>query len=145
MMPYGVLFCMSVHLSTPPGWPLDPSSWPLDPSSRPSDPTSLKRQLEGSEGLLEGSKGQQEGSEGQLVGSEGQLDGSEGHLSGFEGQPGGNGWMAKLTYGQTEVLPILQDFVPYQGRCHSSPHENQESRAGQGNHWPFDAFGPLII
>ena len=111
IIPYGVLFCMSVNLSIPPGWPLDPSY-----SSRPSDPTSLKRQLEGSEGLLEGSKGQQEGSEGQLVGSEGQPEGSEGHLSGFEGQPGGNGWMAKLTYGQTEVLPILQDFVPCQGR-----------------------------
>ena len=70
--------------------------------------------------MLEGSKGQQEGSEGQLVGSEGQPEGSEGHLSGFEGQPGGNGWKAKLTYGHTEVLPILQDFVPCQGRCPKS-------------------------
>ena len=35
---------------------------------------------------------------------------------------------------QTENLPILQDFVPYWGRCPASPHENQgESRAGQGN------------
>ena len=36
--------------------------------------------------------------------------------------------------GWTENLPILQDFVPYRGRCPTSPHENQgESRAGQGN------------
>ena len=65
---------------------------------------------------MEESKGQQEGSEGQLVGSESQAEGCEGHLSGLEGQPGRNGWMDKLTYGQTEVLPILQDFVPCQGR-----------------------------
>ena len=40
---------------------------------------------------------------------------------------------------------ILQDFIPYRGRCPASPQENQgESRAGQGNRWPFDAFGLLI-
>ena len=40
------------------------------------------------------------------------------------------------TDGQTENLPILQDFVPYWGRCPACPHENQEeSRAGQGNGW----------
>ena len=44
-----------------------------------------------------------------------------------------------------KYLPLLQDLVPYRGRCHASPHENQgESRAGQGNRWPFDAFGLLI-
>ena len=50
------------------------------------------------------------------------------------------GWMAQGggTYGRTnertENLPILQDFVPYRGRCPASPHENQgESRAGQVN------------
>ena len=44
-----------------------------------------------------------------------------------------------------ENLPILQNFVPYRGHCPASPHENQgESRAGQGNRWPFDAFGLLI-
>ena len=43
-------------------------------------------------------------------------------------------WTDKLTNGRTENLPILQNFVPYQGRCPASPHENQgESRAGQGN------------
>ena len=51
------------------------------------------------------------------------------------------GWMAQggeqtdgRTNVRTENLPILQDFVPYRGRCPASPHENQgESRAGQGN------------
>ena len=56
---------------------------------------------------------------------------------------------SRVTYAwtkkRTENLPILQDFVPYGGRCPASPHENQgESRAGQGNRWPFDAFGLLI-
>ena len=33
----------------------------------------------------------------------------------------------------TENLPILQDFVPYRGRCPACPHENQgESRVEQG-------------
>ena len=27
---------------------------------------------------------------------------------------------------RTENLPILQDFVPYWGRCPASPHENKE-------------------
>ena len=49
------------------------------------------------------------------------------------------GWMARgwtygRTIGRTENHPILQDFVPYQGRCPASPLENQgESKAGQGN------------
>ena len=47
------------------------------------------------------------------------------------------GWMAQRgewTNRLTENVPILQDFVPYQGGCPASPHENQgESRAGQGN------------
>ena len=44
------------------------------------------------------------------------------------------GWMAQGGGERTENLPILQDFVPYRGRCPASPHENQgESRAGQGN------------
>ena len=29
-------------------------------------------------------------------------------------------------YIQTENLPILQDFVPYRGRCPASPHEIKE-------------------
>ena len=38
------------------------------------------------------------------------------------------------TSGRTENLPILQDFVPYRGRCPASPHENQgERKVGQGN------------
>ena len=53
----------------------------------------------------------------------------------------GGEWANRLT----ENVPILQDFVPYQGGCPASPHENQgESRAGQGNCWPFDTFGQLF-
>ena len=29
-------------------------------------------------------------------------------------------------YGQTENLPILQDFVPYRGRCPASPMKAKE-------------------
>ena len=58
------------------------------------------------------------------------------------------GWMAQRgewTNRLTENVSILQDFVPYQGGCPASPHENQgESRAGQGNCWPFDTFGQLF-
>ena len=50
--------------------------------------------------------------------------------------------MDKQMYERMEILPILQDFDPYWGRCPASPHENQgESIAGQGNRCPFDAFG----
>ena len=58
---------------------------------------------------------------------------------GWMAQMGGGGgrtneWTNKRTDKRTENLPILQDFVPYRGRCPASPHENQgESRAGQGN------------
>ena len=42
--------------------------------------------------------------------------------------------MYERTYKRMENLPILQDFVPYQGRCPAFPHQNpRESRAGQGN------------
>ena len=61
-----------------------------------------------------------------LAGSEACLAGSKACLAGSWALEGGNVW--------TENLPILQDFVPYQGRCPACPHENQgESRAGQGN------------
>ena len=56
---------------------------------------------------------------------------------GWMAQRGGrtNERMNKRTNGQTENLPILQDFVPYRGRCPACPLENQgESRAGQENH-----------
>ena len=66
--------------------------------------------------------------------------------AGMMAQRGGtDGRTDERTNERTENLPILQDFVPYRGRCPASPHENQgESRAGQGNRWPFDAFGLLI-
>ena len=48
-------------------------------------------------------------------------------------------------YKRKENLSILQDFVTYRDPCPASLYENQrESRAGQGNRWPFDAFGLLI-
>ena len=131
MMPFGVLFCTSVQPSTPPGWPSDPtggpsdsSCWPLDPSSRPSDPTSLKQQLEGFEGLLDGSKGQQEGSKGLHEGLRASWRGLRANWKGLQATYqdlrashwGMDGWMDKQIYRQTDFLPILQDFVPCQGR-----------------------------
>ena len=44
-----------------------------------------------------------------------------------------------------ENLPILQDFVPYWGRCPASPMKTEKSRAGQRNRWPFDTFGRLFF
>ena len=66
-------------------------------------------------------------SEAQLEGSESQLERSEGQLRGDERT---NGW--------TENLPILQDFVPYRGRCPASPHKNQgkvEQGKGTADHF----------
>ena len=50
--------------------------------------------------------------------------------------------MDKQTDERTENLPILQDFVPYQGRCPASPHENQgisSPKASNGQRFPFPA------
>ena len=69
--------------------------------------------------LLEGSDGWLEWSEGWLEGSEGQPAGSEGQLAGCKGHPEG-GRTNRQTDGQTEFLPILQDFVPCLGRCPKS-------------------------
>ena len=70
---------------------------------------------EGSEGLPEGSKCLPEGSEGQLVRPGGLLQGSVG----LPGGPLGDRWMEGqkdiCTDGQTQFLPILQDFVPCWG------------------------------
>ena len=57
-----------------------------------------------------------------LAGPQAWLAGPQAWLDGPEG--GTNGW----TDGRTENLPILQDFVPYQGRCPASPHENKEEK-----------------
>ena len=38
--------------------------------------------------------------------------------------PEGGGRTDERMNGRTENLPILQDFVPYRGRCPASPHEN---------------------
>ena len=78
-----------------------------------------------------------------LLGFHGERQGRLGLRHGWLGlRPG---WLAgpeggtdrqtdKQTNGQTENLPILQDFVPYWGRCPDSPHENKgEIRVGQGN------------
>ena len=71
----------------------------------------------------------------QASGMAGWASGLAGWASGLAGWPrGGDVRTYGRTNGRTENLPILQDFVPYRGRCPASPHENQgESRAGQGN------------
>ena len=38
------------------------------------------------------------------------------------------------TYGKS---PHSKGLVPYRGSCPASPHENQGSRAGQGNRWLY--------
>ena len=50
-----------------------------------------------------------------LAGPQAWLDGQEGGM---------DGWTYERTYERTENLPILQDFVPYRGRCPACPHEN---------------------
>ena len=65
-----------------------------------------------------------------LIGFHGGKQGS-GPIAWLDGPEGGTDGQTKK---RTENLPILQDFVPYRGRCPAFPHENQgESRAGQGN------------
>ena len=72
----------------------------------------------------------------QASGQDGWVSGLAGWASGLAGQPRGGiyGWTNKRTdiqtYRRTENLPILQDFVPYQGRCpkstilNHSPNDN---------------------
>jgi len=55
-----------------------------------------------------------------MAGSQAWLAGTQAWLDGSEGE-----WMDGQMNG-TENLYILQDFVPYPGRCPASPHENQE-------------------
>ena len=61
------------------------------------------------------------GSEACLAGSEACLAGSKACLAGSWALEGGNGHTGgqtdRQTYGWTENLPIIQDFVPYWGRC----------------------------
>merc|ERR1712121_155661 len=58
------------------------------------------------------------GSEACLAGSEACLAGSQACLAGSWALEGGtDGWTDERTNGRTENLPILQDFVPYRGRC----------------------------
>ena len=92
---------------SPPLWAIQPGLRPSQPGLRPSQP-SLKPET--------------------------WLAGWLGLRPGWMARRGGDGQTNERTNGRTENLPILQDFVPYRGRCPASPHENQgESRAGQGN------------
>ena len=60
----------------------------------------------------------QEGSDCRSKGSEDQPEGSEVQLEGLRASRGGtDGRMNERTNERTENLPILQDFVPYRGRC----------------------------
>ena len=89
-------------------------------------------------GLSKGSEGQVVGSEGQpeeSEGFEGQLGGSEGAPEGSESQPWG--WTDGRTYIRTGFLPILQDFVPSQGRCPSILSDltaSKQQREGTADH-----------
>ena len=66
------------------------------------------------EGLPEGLEGLQKGPEGLQEGPEGLLEGPEG-LRVLTSRKDRR--MDVRTDGQTEFLPILQDFVPCRGRC----------------------------
>ena len=65
-----------------------------------------------------------------LAGPQAWLAGPQAWLAGpqawLDGPEGGDGQTNVRMDGQTENLPILQDFVPYWGRCPASPHENRE-------------------
>ena len=43
-----------------------------------------------------------------------------------------DGWMDGQTNGRIENLPILQDFVPYWGRCPATPQLQLENRVKRG-------------
>ena len=45
-----------------------------------------------------------------------------------QGLPGG---MNRWTYKRTENLPILQDFIPYRGRCPASTKKTQIQQIGK--------------
>ena len=47
--------------------------------------------------------------------------------------------------GQMENLPIIQDFVPYRGRCSASPHENQGEEQGKGTADHLMPLGYLLL
>ena len=88
-------------LGSGPGRGRSPVEWGDFPSVRPSVRPSFRP------------------SEGQTEGSEGQLEGAEGGTNErTNGQT--NGRTNGLTDGRTENFPILQDFVPYRGRCPKS-------------------------
>ena len=83
-------------------------------SARTSFCWSTRPLFKGSEGQLEGFEGLPEQSEGLPKGSEGLTERSEGL--------GDRLLMYGQTDGQTEFLPILQDFDPYWGRRLKTPN-----------------------
>ena len=102
-------FCLFVRplvrSYVPPLWAIQPGLRPSQPGLRPSQ-TGLRPSQPGlrpsQPGLADGLGG----------GTDGQMDGRT----------------DRRTNGLMENLPILQDFVPYLGRCPASPHENLGER-----------------
>ena len=70
-----------------------------------------------------------------------------GWASGLAGWPrGGNGRMDERTNGRTENLLILQDFVPYRGRCPASPMKTKEKvEQGKGTADHLMPLGYLFV
>ena len=68
------------------------------------------------------------------------LAGPQAWLAGPEG-----GQTNGRTDKQTENLLILQDFVPYQGRCPTSPHEKQKVEQGKGTTDHLMPLGYLFL
>ena len=68
---------------------------------------------------LGGPQSQLGGLQSQLGGPQSQLGGPQSQVGGPQSQVGGpsGGRTDERTNGRIENLPILQDFVPYQGRC----------------------------
>ena len=94
---------LSVRLSPPLGHPTRPEAQPASPEAQPARPEAQPAMPEA----------QPARSEPQPAGQP-QASGLAGWASGLAGWPrGGN----SRTYERTENLPILQDFVPYRGRC----------------------------
>ena len=74
-----------------------------------------------------------------MAGSQAWLAGPQAWLDGSEGE-----WMDEQMNG-TENLYILQDFIPYPGRCPASPHETKEKvEQGKGTADHLMPLGHLL-
>ena len=110
----------------PPGRPSDPSGRPSDPSDRPSDPSGLPSDPSGrSSDLLAGPLTPKADPQTSPASPQTPLIGFQ--TPPLDRQPTDgliHGWMN----GQTEFLPILQDFVPCLGRCPATPRDFTTSK-----------------